>query len=191
MVQAGQVCGEQVRAARSRSSPRSCATPPTSTSSWPDPGCSVRPAAGRPGSGWWTPRRASAQAPSGPAIGAVEHLVAGAANSPAWSVAHIHGRVTGTRLPSNMTDPRSVPCLVAVRSGSCLPRGPHAAVTSVSINGAINLQPGTHCELAITARSHRPAGRRCGGPARGLEPLADGGTICPPVAAGEGRNLHV
>ena len=35
--------------------------------------------------------------------------------------------MTGTRRPPTVTEPASLPCRVAVRSGSCLPRGPQAA----------------------------------------------------------------
>lgn len=37
--------------------------------------------------------------------------------------ARTRGRVTGPRRPPNVTDPASVPCRTATRSGSCLPFG--------------------------------------------------------------------
>lgn len=55
---------------------------------------------------------------------------AGTGASPLPSVARTRGRVTGTRRPPSVTEPRSVPCRVALRPGSCLPRGPHAGLTS-------------------------------------------------------------
>ena len=44
-----------------------------------------------------------------------------------------------------------MPCRVAVRSGSCLPRGPQAAVTSASISCCITCRP------APTARASSPS----------------------------------
>ena len=67
------------------------------------------------------------------------------------SAARTRGRATGTRRPPRVTEPRSVPCRVATRSGSCLPRGPHAAATSASINWAIT------CSPAPTARASSPS----------------------------------
>src|SRR3954453_14748422 len=39
-----------------------------------------------------------------------------------------------TRRPPKVTHPRPASCRVALRCGSCLPRGPQAAVTSASIS---------------------------------------------------------
>lgn len=64
-------------------------------------------------------------------LGAVEHLVGGHRHLTAAIDRTDPGpgdRNAATTEPA--TDPSSVPCRVAVRSGSCLPRGPHAAVTS-------------------------------------------------------------
>jgi hypothetical protein len=57
-------------------------------------------------------------------------------NSPAPSAARTRGRVTGTRRPLKVTDPRSRPCRTAVRAPSWRPCGPASAVTSASINAA-------------------------------------------------------
>jgi hypothetical protein len=54
----------------------------------------------------------------------------GTGDSPEPSVARIRGRSTGTRRPPGVTEPFSVPCRTAVRPGSCLPFGPHAALCS-------------------------------------------------------------
>src|SRR5665811_1699041 len=67
------------------------------------------------------------------------------------SVARIRGRWTPTRRPPKVTDPRSLPWCTAVRSGSCLPRGPHAVATSASISELITCRP------APTARARRPS----------------------------------
>jgi len=67
------------------------------------------------------------------------------------STARTLGRRTGTRRPPRVTDPASVPCRVAARSGSCLPRGPHNASTSAAIIAAIT------CSPAPTARASSPS----------------------------------
>src|SRR6266545_917251 len=51
------------------------------------------------------------------------------------------GRRTGTRRPPSTTEPFSMPCRVAARSGSCLPLGPHAAVISASNIARITANP--------------------------------------------------
>jgi hypothetical protein len=48
----------------------------------------------------------------------------------------------GTRRPPRVTEPCPAPCRDAARSGSCLPRGPHTATTSASINSCITSRPG-------------------------------------------------
>ena len=65
--------------------------------------------------------------------------------------ARTRGRVTGTRRPPRVTEPASLPCRVAVRAGSCLPRGPQTAVTSASISCCIT------CSPAPTARASSPS----------------------------------
>ena len=62
-------------------------------------------------------------------------------NSPDPSTARTRGRRTGTRRPPRVTDPSSLPCRVAARSGSCLPCGPHSASTSAAIIAAITCRP--------------------------------------------------
>src|SRR3954449_229906 len=74
---------------------------------------------------------------------------AGTGSSPLPSVARTRGRRTGTRRPPKVTDPASVPCRVAVRSGSCLPFRPHAEVTSACINCCMT------CSPAPTARASK------------------------------------
>src|SRR4051794_36637171 len=71
---------------------------------------------------------------------------AGTGSSPLPSVARTRGRRTGTRRPPKVTDPASVPCRVAVRSGSCLPFRPHAEVTSACINCCMTCTPGADRE---------------------------------------------
>ena len=67
------------------------------------------------------------------------------------STARTRGRLTGTLRPPRVTDPASVPCRLAVRSGSCFPFGPHTALTSACINWAIT------CNPAPTARASSPS----------------------------------
>ena len=75
----------------------------------------------------------------------------GTGNSPAPSAARTRGRVTGTRRPPRVTEPRSRPWRTAVRAWSCLPFGPASAVTSASINACITCRP------APTANASRPS----------------------------------
>jgi hypothetical protein len=72
-------------------------------------------------------------------------------SSPAPPAPRTRGRVTGTRRPPRVTDPRSRPCRTAVRAASCLPFGPANTVTSASINAAITCRP------APTAKASRPS----------------------------------
>ena len=72
-------------------------------------------------------------------------------SSPEPSAARTRGRVTGTRRPPNVTEPRSLPCRTAVRAPSCLPLGPASALTSASINDCIT------CKPAPTANASRPS----------------------------------
>ena len=51
------------------------------------------------------------------------------------------GRATGTRRPPRVTDPLPAPWRTAVRSGSCLPFGPHASAISASNIAAITASP--------------------------------------------------
>ena len=74
-------------------------------------------------------------------------------NSPEPSAARTRGRLTGTRRPPRVTDPRSRPCRTAVRASSCLPFGPASTVTSASISAAMTCRP------APTARASRPSCR--------------------------------
>jgi hypothetical protein len=60
---------------------------------------------------------------------------------PVPSVARTLGRRTGTRRPPRVTDPASLPCRGAVRSGSWRPRGPHNASTSAAIIAVITCRP--------------------------------------------------
>jgi hypothetical protein len=76
---------------------------------------------------------------------------AGTAISPEPSTARTRGRSTGTRRPPNVTEPRSLPCRTARRSGSCRPHGPQTAVTSASINCCITCRP------APTASASKPS----------------------------------
>ena len=72
-------------------------------------------------------------------------------NSPDPSTARTRGRRTGSRRPPRVTDPASDPCRVAVRSASCLPRGPHKASTSAAIIAA------STCKPVPTAMASRPS----------------------------------
>ena len=72
-------------------------------------------------------------------------------NSPDPSAARTRGRVTATRRPPRVTEPRSRPWRTAVRAWSCLPFGPANAVTSASINACITCRP------APTANASRPS----------------------------------
>ena len=53
----------------------------------------------------------------------------------------ILGRLTSTRRPPNVIDPRSCPWRFAVRAGLCLPFGPTTSSTSASINSCTTLSP--------------------------------------------------
>ena len=135
--------------------------------------CGRRPAPARPGSGGSTSPRASAPSPSGPAPRCRRTARRRPPAAPrSRRLARIRGRVTGTRRPPRVTDPRSWPCRVAVRCGSWRPLGPHAAATSCSMIAAITCspapdrqgqQPLPHLGSELVQRhAHRAPARRAG-----------------------------
>lgn len=65
----------------------------------------------------------------------------GTGTSPDSSAARARGRLTGARRTPRVTEPRSRPWRTAGRSGSCLPSGPHTALTSSSNIAAITCRP--------------------------------------------------
>jgi hypothetical protein len=82
--------------------------------------------------------------------------------------------------PPRTTDPASLLCRTAVRSGSCLPFGPHSAVTPSSITAAITCSPaltagpaappGHPGDLGTATQVPRGPGQPSGGPARHTSP---------------------
>ena len=125
------------RPTRSRPSPRTSAMPPTYSSRSSPAQPRHRPAPTRPGSGGRHPGQHPAHHHPTQQLGAGEQLIGRHRHPPKPSTARTRGRYTGTQRPPTVTEPALRSCRVAVRSGSCLARGPQATVTSASISCCI------------------------------------------------------